>query len=111
MVEHDGGGPDLAYGLAMFWLGDVGGGAVDGFEEGGVEALAVDVAGGGDADGAGRRRGAEVGEDVAEEVGGYDDVEAVGVEDEVGGEDVRCGICRGGCRGRLCLISWTRSSQ
>src|ERR1700724_704305 len=58
-----------------------------GFEERREAAFGIDVARGSDADGSGAG-GTEVREDVAEEVGGYDDVEVVGLEDEVRGEDV-----------------------
>ncbi len=101
MIEHHGRRPDLANGVGDAFAGDVGGGAMDRLEEGGEAAFGVDVAGGSDADGAGAG-GAEVGEDVAEEVGGYDDVEAVGVEDEVRGEDVDVIFVPGARRGRLC---------
>jgi hypothetical protein len=53
---------------------------------------------------------AEVGEDVAEEVGGDHHVEAVGVEDEVRGEDVDV-IFVPGDAGEGFAISCTRSSQ
>ena len=110
VIEHHGGGPDLADGIRDAFAGDVGGGAVDGFEERWEAAFGVDVAGGRDADGTGAG-GAEVGEDVAEEVGGYDDVEAVGVEDEVRGEDVDVEFVPGDTSGKAFAISTTRSSQ
>src|ERR1035441_2351646 len=87
VIEHHGSGPDLGDGICDAFSGDVRGGAVDGFEERRKAAFGIDVAGGCDADGSGAG-GAEVGEDVAEEIGGDDDVEAVGVEHEVGSEDV-----------------------
>ncbi len=78
MFEHHGGGPDLANGVGDAFTGDVRGGAMDGLEEAGGElAFGVDVAAGCDADGSGTGR-SEVGEDIAEEVAGDDDVEPVG---------------------------------
>ena len=67
--------------------GDVGRRAVHRLEQRREFALGVDVAGRRDADGAGAGR-AEVGQDVAEQVGRDDHVEAVGMQHELGGEDV-----------------------
>src|SRR5438067_268574 len=82
-----GGAPDLPDGVGDALAGDVRGGAVDGFEEAGELAFGVDVAAGGDADGTGTRR-AQIREDVAEEVAGDDDVEPVGVHNEVRRQDI-----------------------
>src|SRR5699024_9562527 len=67
--------------------GDVGGGAVNGFEHGRVSAGGVDVAGrrGPDAPG---HRGGQVGDDVTEEVVGDDHVEPGRVGDHVDGRGI-----------------------
>ena len=77
-------------GLAL--AGDVGRAAVDRLEHRRVLAAGVDVAGRGQADAAGDRRG-DVGDDVAEEVVGDDDVEAarVGRHEDRRGVDVLVG--------------------
>ncbi len=65
-------------GFALALSGDVRGGAVDRLEEGGERPLGVEVRRGRDADGAGDG-GGDLREEVAEEVGPHDDVEALGV--------------------------------
>jgi hypothetical protein len=79
----------LAHHILADWVGDaaagdVRSGTVHGFEEAGEAAFRVDVRARCDADGAGAG-GAEVGENVAEQVAGHDDVEPVGVHHEVRG--------------------------
>src|SRR5690606_8882531 len=87
VVQHEGGGPDLPDRVRDALARDVRGGPVHRLEEGRECALRVDVGAGRDADRAGAGR-SQVGEDVAEQVRGYDDVEPVRVQDEVRGEDV-----------------------
>src|SRR6478736_8922557 len=78
VVEQQRGGQDRGRGVGLLLPGDVGRGAVHGLEHRGGRPVGVDVAGGRQADAAGDR-GGEVGDDVAEEVVGDDDVEATGV--------------------------------
>ena len=78
MIEHQAGG-EHARGLSDPFAGDVGGGAVDGLEDGGLRA---DVGAGGHARPT-DQAGDLVREDVAEEVGGDDHIELPGVEDEL----------------------------
>ena len=76
----------------------------------GKSPLRVDVGARGDADGAGAG-GPEVGQDVAEQVAGHDDVEPVGVQHEVRGEDVDVELVDAARRGSSAAIAATRSSQ
>ncbi len=80
--EHHGGGEDGGDGVGEVASSEVGCGAVDGF----VEAArgVSEGCGGEQPDGASELRGL-VGEDVAEHVGGDDDVEARGIADELHG--------------------------
>ena len=55
--------------------------------------------------------GSEVGQDVAEQVAGDDDVEPVGVHDEVRGQDVDVVLVHGDRRGSRWTSPATRSSQ
>src|SRR5690606_38614460 len=82
--QHGGGGVGLAL------AGDVRRGAVDRLEHARGRPVGVDVAGGREPDAAGDG-GGEVGDDVAEEVVGDDDVEAgrVGDEEDHRGVDVQ----------------------
>ena len=84
--EHDS-GPEGADRVGEAFAHDVEGGAVDGLEHGGVEALGVDVAGGCDAEAAGEG-GGEVAEDIGMEVCGDDGVEGGGAVDHAGGGGV-----------------------
>src|SRR5438128_1634261 len=87
VLEHHRGRPDLADRVRDALAVDVGRRAVDGLEQRGKHALRVDVGGWRDADGAGAG-GAEIRQDVAEQVGRYDDVEPVRMRDEVRGQDI-----------------------
>ena len=87
VLEHQRARPDRGDRVGDLLAGDVGRRAVHRLEDRRRGALRIDVARGGDADGAGGRR-PEVGEDVAEQVGGDDHVEAVGVEHHLDGEAV-----------------------
>src|SRR5690606_6655960 len=78
VVEHHGDGQDGRGGVGLALPGDVGGAAVDRLEHARRGALGVDVAARGQADAAGDG-GAEVGDDVAEEVVGDDHVEPLGL--------------------------------
>ena len=84
VAEDHGGGEDGAEGVGFAGAGDVGGGAVDGLVE--VD-LAADGGGGEQAERAGDDGGL-VGEDVAEEVFGEDDVEVARGVHEVHGHGV-----------------------
>lgn len=79
VAQHHHGGEQQGGGVGEALAGDVGGGAVDGFEDG---ALVADVARGGQAQAA-DEAGAHVGQDVAVEVGHDEDLVVVG--DGVGG--------------------------
>ena len=87
VLEHHGGTPDLADGVRDASAGYVRGGPVNRFEEAGESPFGIDISTWGDADGTGACR-TKVREDVTEEVAGDDDVEPVGVQDEVRCEDV-----------------------
>src|SRR5262249_62142967 len=87
VVEQHAGREDGGQRVGDALAGDVGGGAVDRFEHAGVGPLRVDVGAGGHAHAAGDD-GAQVGEDVAEEVAGDDDVEDLRLADEVHGGGV-----------------------
>ena len=87
MFEHHRARPDLADRIGDVLAVDIGRAAVHRFETRGEFALGIQVAGRRDADRTGAGR-AEIGEDVAEQVGTHDHVEPVGVLDEMGGEDV-----------------------
>ena len=87
VVEHHRARPDLPDRVGDPLPRDVGGGPVHGLEHRRVLPLRVEVRGGGDADRA-RDGGAEIGQDVAEQVAPHDHVEPVRMEDEVRGEDV-----------------------
>src|SRR5690606_385155 len=82
VAQQEGDGQDGGRRVGLALAGDVRGRAVHGREHGGERTRRVDVPAGGDADAAGDGRG-EVGDDVAEEVVGDDDVEAGRVGDEV----------------------------
>ncbi len=71
-------------GVGEALAGDIGGGAVHGLEDRGFLA---DVGAGGGAEAA-DEAGDQVGEDVAEQVGGDDDVELPGVQDELHGAGI-----------------------
>src|SRR6266853_1787796 len=87
VLEHHRAGPDLSDGIRDVLPGDGGGRAVHRLEYRREFALGGDVARGRDADRSGAG-GAEVREDVAEEIRPAHHVEPVRVLDEVGGEDV-----------------------
>ena len=93
MLEHHRASPDLPDRVGDSPSVDVGCGAVHRFEQRGEFALGIEVGRRGDGNGAGAG-GAEVGEDVAEQVGGDDDVEPVGMADEIGGQDVDVELVR-----------------
>src|ERR1700759_4477881 len=80
LAEH-GGGQDGCGRVGLALAGDVRRAAVDRLEHAGRGPLRVDVAARGEPDPAGHR-GPQVGEDVAEEVIGDDDVETFGLGDE-----------------------------
>src|ERR1700737_2245807 len=82
--EH-GSGQDRAERVGNSLPGDVWRGAVDRLEQRG--AAGGDIAGGGNAESAGRL-GGKIADDVAEEIVGDDDVELAGVADEFHGEGV-----------------------
>src|SRR5690348_13265465 len=77
VVAEHGGGQDSRRRVGLALARDVGRAAVDRLEHAGRGALRVDVAAGGQPDPA-RHGGAQVGEDVAEQVVGDDDVEPLG---------------------------------
>src|SRR6185503_3805325 len=87
VLQHHGRRPDGADRVGDALAVDVGRRAVHGLEERRKGAFGVDVSGRRDGDGAGAG-GPEVRENVAEEVGGDDDVEPVRVLHEVRAEDV-----------------------
>ena len=66
MVEHQGTGPDRARWVCETLARDIGGRAVDGFEEGGVRSFRVQVGRGSDPDGPGDG-GRDLREQVSEE--------------------------------------------
>ncbi len=82
MLEHEGGRADRRDGVGRARAGDVVGGTVDGLEQRRPRAGRVEVGRGGESDPP-RHRSGQVGEDVAEEVVGDDDVVAVGSLHEV----------------------------
>ena len=90
MAEEHGGGEDGGERVRHVLAGDVGGGAVDGLVE--AERAGAEGGGGEHADGAGQH-GRGVGEDVAEDVAGDDDVELSGGADQLhaGGVDIKVG--------------------
>ena len=96
-VEHERHGRNRRGGVGLALARDVGGGAVHGFEHGGVLARGVEVARRAQADAAGDGSGL-VGEDVAEQVVGDDDVEARGVGDHVDGGGVDVAVVDGHIR-------------
>ena len=75
-AQHHGGGEDLADGVGLVPAGEVVRGAVTGLIDG--EAVGVEVAGERHAAGS-EEEAAGVGEDVAEHVGGDDDIEVPGI--------------------------------
>src|SRR5262249_42266132 len=87
VLEHHRPRPDLYDGVGDRPSINVRRRAVHGLGERGKDPVRVDVAGGRDADGAGGG-GAEVGQDVAEEVRGDDHVEALRVEHDLDGQAV-----------------------
>ena len=87
VLEHLGARPDRADRVRDALAGDVGRRSVHGLEHRRELPLGVQVARRRDADRA-RHRGGEVAEDVAEQVGGDDHVEAPGVEHDHRGERV-----------------------
>ena len=92
MLQHHRGRPDLPDRVGDALAGDVRGRAVHRLEQRREVALRVDVAGRRDADGAGAG-GPEVGEDVAEQVRGDDDVEPVRDAARNAPSGCRCGTC------------------
>ncbi len=87
VLQHHRGGPDLADRVGDALAVDVGGRAVHRFEQRRELTWRVQVGRRRYSDGAGAR-GAEVGQDVAEQVGRDHDVEPLRVQHEVGGQDV-----------------------
>src|SRR5882757_4595484 len=87
VLEHHRARPDLSDGIRDVLPGDVRGRAVHRLEYRRELALGVDVARGRNADRSGAG-GAEVRQDIAEEIRSHHHVEPVRVLDEVGGEDV-----------------------
>ena len=87
MVDHHGAGPDHGHRVGAGAAGDVRRGPMHRLEHGGEFALRIEVGGGREPHAAGHR-GAEVGEDVAEEIAAHHHVEPVGMGHEVGAEDV-----------------------
>ena len=87
MLQHHRARPDLGDGVGDAPPRDVGCRAVHRLEHRGVLLLRVDVARGGEADGAGDG-GAEVGQNVAEQVGAHHHVEPVRMGDEMRRQDV-----------------------
>src|SRR5690606_21646012 len=89
VVQQHGDGQDGGGRVGLALTGDVGGRAVDRLEHARRLTRGVDVAARGETDATGDRRG-DVGDDVAEEVVGDDDVEAcrVGREEDRRGVDV-----------------------
>ncbi len=90
MVEQERDREDRRGRVGLLLAGDVGGGSVHRLEHARERARAVDVARRGEADAA-RDRGRQVGDDVAEQVVGDDDVEAgrVGDQEDHGRVDVQ----------------------
>ena len=85
--EHHGAAPDLADRVGDAFAGNVGRAAVHRLEQARELAVRIDVGAGCDADGAGAG-GAEVGQDVAEQVAGNDHIEERRTLHEVRGEDI-----------------------
>ena len=101
MIEHHRAGPDGGDRIGDAEMGDVGRRAMHRFEHRGRGAVRIDVGGGRKAEPA-LDGGAEVGEDVAEEIGGDDHVEAFRRHDHARGHgvdvvarDLDIGILRG----------------
>jgi len=97
VAEHHGNGKDLRDGVGDALAGDVGSGAAGGFKHAEVESVLADLseAGAGEhAEGAGDH-GHFVGEDVAEEVFGDEDVEGVGALDHLHGGVVDVKVVEG----------------
>ena len=87
VVEHQGDGPDRGDRVGDALPGDIRRGTVDRLEHARFPPLGVDVGAGGDAHAAGEGA-AEIGEDVAEEVGGDDHIERFRPEHEAGSHRV-----------------------
>ena len=87
MFQHHRAGPDHSDRVGDALPRDVRRGAVHRLEHRREIAFRIDVARRRDADGAGAG-GAEIGEDVAEQIGADHDVEPIGMQHEVRGEDV-----------------------
>ena len=85
VIEHQCGAGDRADRVGDAFTGDVGRGSVDGLEHAGEAAFRVQVGAGRDAEAA-CQRGAQVGEDVGVEVGGDDDRQVLGMQDELGAD-------------------------
>ena len=111
MAEHEHGGLQQRGGVGDVFAGDVGGGAVDGFEDGALDA----EVGAGDEAEAADEAGAEIADDVAVEIfkqqrvvleGVHDELHAGVVDDVLAVEDVRetprrpCGRSAGRARRR-----------
>src|SRR6185295_386881 len=86
-VEHQRTRPDLADRIRNALARDVGRGAMNRLEQRRILALRIEVRRRGNADRA-AHRGAEIRQDVAEEVRADDDVEAFGTLDEMRAQDV-----------------------
>lgn len=97
VLQHHLAGPDHADGVGDALAGDVGGAAVDGLEQAGEAAVRVDVARGRDADGTGAG-GAQVRQDVAEQVAADDHVEHIRALHEVRRQDVDVVLVDGDAR-------------
>ena len=87
MLQHHRAGPDHADRIGDALPRDIGRRAVHRLEHRREIAVRIDVARRRDADGAGAGR-AEIGEDVAEQIGADHDVEPVRMQHEIRGEDV-----------------------
>ena len=85
VLQHHRPGPDRADRVCDALTGDIRGGAVDGLEHRRMIFLRIHIRGWCDCDRA-RARGAEVGENVAEEIASDNDVEVLGYTNEVRGK-------------------------
>lgn len=104
VIQHHRSCPDLPDRVRDSLARYVGSRAMNWFEQTGVIAIGVDVRTRGDSD---RPRicGAEIGEDVAEEVTGHHDVEPIRVQHEVCREDVDVGLSTSTSRYCVAIVS------
>src|ERR1700730_8096023 len=97
MAQHHGAGPDLPNGIGNAFSGDIRRRAVDRLKHGRIFVLRIEICRGSDADGA-NNGGTEIGEYVSKKIGAHDDIEPVGMANEVRGENVDVILVRANVR-------------